>query len=38
MDWPKFCYLYDGSFAGFLTCVFWAYANREEPACFRSPE
>ncbi len=34
MDWPKFAYTYDGSFAGFLTCVFTAYANREEPACF----
>ena len=34
MDWPKFAYEYDGSFAGFLTCVFTAYANKEEPACF----
>ncbi len=34
MDWPKFAYCYDGSFAGFLTCVFEAYANREEPVCF----
>ena len=34
MDWPKFAYTYDGSFAGFLTCVFTAYANQEEPACF----
>ena len=34
MDWPQFAYTYDGSFAGFLTCVFTAYANQEEPACF----
>ena len=34
MDWPRFSYSYDGSFAGFLTCVFTAYANKEEPACF----
>ena len=34
MDWPRFSYSYDGSFAGFLTCVFMAYANKEEPACF----
>lgn len=34
MDWPRFAYEYDGSFAGFLTCVFAAYANKEEPACF----
>lgn len=34
MDWPRFAYEYDGSFAGFLTCVFEAYANKEEPACF----
>ena len=34
MDWPRFAYEYDGSFAGFLTCVFEAYARKEEPACF----
>ena len=34
MDWPRFAYEYDGSFAGFLTCVFEAYAHKEEPACF----
>ena len=38
MDWPRFSYSYDGSFAGFLTCVFTAYANKEEPACFLGPE
>ncbi len=30
----QFLYLYDGSFAGFLTCVFESYARAEEPACF----
>ena len=38
MDWPRFSYSYDGSFAGFLTCVFEAYANKEEPACFLTGE
>ena len=38
MDCPRFSYSYDGSFAGFLTCVFTAYANKEEPACFLGPE
>ena len=38
MDWPRFSYSYDGSFAGFLTCVFTAYADKEEPACFLGPE
>lgn len=27
-------YRYDGSFAGFLTCVFESYVNHEEPAVF----
>ena len=31
---PQFVYLYDGTFAGFLTCVFESYAKDEEPACF----
>ena len=30
----QFLYLYDGSFAGFLTCIFESYARVEEPACF----
>ena len=38
MDWPRFAYEYDGSFTGFLTCVFEAYARREEPACFLTAE
>ena len=31
---PQFVYLYDGTFPGFLTCVFESYARDEEPACF----
>ena len=37
MSWTQVCYCYDGSFAGFLTCVFEAYARREEPAAFAGP-
>ncbi len=32
------CYCYDGSFYGFLTCVFDAYLHREFPAAFRTME
>ena len=35
MDWTEVSYRYDGSFAGFLTCVYEAYVNREAPADFR---
>ena len=34
MSWTHVSYLYDGSLAGFLTCVFEAYTHREEPADF----
>ena len=34
MSWAQVSYLYDGSLAGFLTCVFEAYTHREEPADF----
>ena len=34
MSWIQVSYLYDGSLAGFLTCVFEAYTHREEPADF----
>ena len=34
MNWTQVSYLYDGSLAGFLTCVFEAYTHREEPADF----
>lgn len=36
-QWPQFAYLYDGSFAGFLTCVFESYARKERPVCFSTP-
>ena len=32
--WPQFSYTYDGSYPGFLTCVFESYTRREYPACF----
>ena len=35
MDWTEVSYRYDGSCAGFLTCVYEAYVNREAPADFR---
>ena len=38
MSWTQVCCQYDGSFAGFLTCVFESYVNREEPVEFRTPE
>ena len=28
-QWTEFSYRYDGSYAGFLTCVFESYARRE---------
>ena len=34
MSWTQVSYLYDGSLAGFFTCVFEAYTHREEPADF----
>lgn len=37
-DWTCVAYAYDGSFSGFLTCVFESYAHREAPACFLGPE
>ena len=38
MSWRQVCYEYDGTFDGFLTCVFESYAHREEGVCFLSPE
>ena len=38
MSWRPVCYDYDGTFPGFLTCVFDSYAHREEPMCFLAPE
>ena len=34
MSWTQVSYLYDGTYAGFLTCVFESYLHREEPADF----
>ena len=36
--WSQVVYTYDGTYAGFLSCVFDSYAHREEPAAFRTPE
>lgn len=38
MSWTQVSYCYDGSFAGFLTCVFESYVHREAPALFSAPE
>lgn len=38
MSWTQVCFSYDGSFAGFLSCVFDSYAHRELPACFSTPD
>lgn len=38
MSWTQVCYQYDGSYPGFLSCVFDSYVNREEPVEFRTPE
>ena len=38
MEWTQVCYSYDGSFAGFLCCVFNSYAHHEIPACFSTPD
>ena len=34
MPWTLVSYLYDGTYAGFLTCVFDSFRHREEPADF----
>ncbi|HPE15926.1 MAG TPA: TIGR03915 family putative DNA repair protein [Oscillospiraceae bacterium] len=34
----QFTYRYDGSFSGFLCCIFDSYVNREEPAHIFPPE
>ena len=38
MNWTQVCYCYDGSFAGFLCCIFQSYVYHEIPACFSAPE
>ncbi len=35
--WRPVCYRYDGTFNGFLTCVYESYVCREEPLCFAAP-
>ena len=32
--WPQVAYTYDGSFNGFLTCVYESYVHRERAAAF----
>lgn len=36
MPWTQICCQYDGSFSGFLTCVFQCWSHREEPWEFRT--
>ena len=38
MSWIQVCYQYDGTFAGFLSCVYEGYVHHESPAEFRTPE
>lgn len=37
-NWTQVVYLYDGTFAGFLSCVFDSYVYKEAPAAFRDEE
>ncbi|MCD8142619.1 MAG: TIGR03915 family putative DNA repair protein [Clostridiales bacterium] len=37
-DWPLVNYQYDGSFAGFLSCVYDSFTYHEAPAAFYTPE
>ncbi len=36
-DWPQVSYTYDGTFHGFLTCVYESYVHKEYPAAFLAP-
>ena len=38
MNWTQVCYQYDGTYPGFLSCVFDCWVNREEPVEFHTPE
>ena len=38
MSWTQISCQYDGTYPGFLSCVFDCYVNREEPVEFHSPE
>ena len=31
MSWTQVCYRYDGTYSGFLSCVFHSYVDQEEP-------
>ena len=35
--WPQVAYTYDGTFDGFLTCVYESYVHRERAAAFSAP-
>lgn len=37
MSWTQISCQYDGSYSGFLSCVFDCYVNREEPVEFHTP-
>lgn len=34
----EMAYTYDGSFSGFLTCVYESYVHNERPVCFSTPD
>ena len=38
MSWTQISCQYDGTYPGFLSCVFDCYVNREEPVEFHAPE
>lgn len=38
MSWTQVSYTYDGTFAGFLTCVYESSRHQEAPAAFSGPE
>ena len=38
MPWTQISCQYDGTYPGFLSCVFDCYVNREEPVEFHTPE
>ena len=38
MSWTQISCQYDGTYFGFLSCVFDCYVNREEPVEFHGPE
>lgn len=36
--WTTVSYSYDGSFSGFLSCIYEIYVHREAPASFAGPD